>query len=472
MAHFDELPSGEGDEQERRLMRDLHRMYHSQIDDAQPLSHVRRRLAESRVSVVHDPTSAPQRQDMLSIHRERPRSVKSAPASLSVSKTWQQRVGIIAAGLFVTLLVGSLIIVLARARQSSSGTPGIAGHFEALSSIHMLDVQTGWAVTTKGHIIRTTDGGVHWKNVTPRYPVTAGRQQVVADFFTFSIAWVAVSQTDAGGTTTVFVFRTTDGGQTWQDTTIQQTSPIYQITFVDSRHGWMLSKQVDLASAEVVAILRTTDGGKTWTVVSSALPASTDTPPPGQLPFGGDKTGIGFLDALTGWVTGSFPLNGYVFLYITHDGGATWNRQTFLFSPDKASTQISTRPPTFFTATEGILPVSFVTETASSLDFYVTHDGGATWQSTTPLAASATIADVIDMEHGWASDGTLLYVTSDGGQHWAKLAPGGDFQHVTRLDFVSGSIAWAIGAIGSHVPSLLKTMDGGKTWTVIPYTIS
>lgn len=294
----------------------------------------------------------------------------------------------------------------------------------------------------------------------------------MADFFTVSIAWVAVSQADAGETTTVFVFRTTDGGQTWQDTTIQQTSPIYQVTLVDSQHGWMLAKQVDLASAEAVAILRTTDGGKTWTVVSSALPASTDTPPPGQLPFGGDKAGIGFLDALTGWVTGSFPLNGYVFLYETQDGGATWNRQTFLFSPDKASTHIASRSPTFFTATEGILPVSFVTETASSLDFYVTHDGGATWQSTTPLAASATIADVIDMEHGWASDGTLLYVTSDGGQHWAKLTPGGDFQHVTRLDFVSSSIGWAIGARGSHVPSLLKTMDGGKTWTVIPYTIS
>lgn len=472
MPHVDELPSGEGDEQEQRLMRDLHRIYHSEIEDAQPLAHVRRRLAESRVSVVHDPASAPQGQDMLSMHRERPGSVKITPASLSVRKSWQQRVGIFAAGVFVTLLVGSLVVVLARARHSSSGTPGIAGHVEALSSIHMLDTQTGWAVTAKGHIIRTTDGAAHWKNVTPSYPVTAGQQKVVADFFTVSIAWVAVSRADAGGTTTVSVFRTTDGGQTWQETTILQTSPIYQITFVDARHGWMLSKQVDLASAEAVAILRTTDGGKTWAVVSSALPASTDTPPPGQLPFGGDKASLGFLDALTGWVTGSFPLNGYVFLYLTHDGGATWNRQPFPFSPDKASTHISTRPPTFFTATEGILPVSFVTETAASLDLYVTHDGGATWQSTTPLAAPATSADVIDMDHGWASDGTLLYVTSDGGQQWAKLAPGGDFQHVTRLDFVSGTIGWATGVIGSQVPSLLKTVDGGKTWTVIPYTIS
>src|SRR5215471_14449640 len=132
MPHFDELPPSEGDEQEQRLMRDLHHMYHSEIEDAQPLAHVRRRLAASRVSMVHDPASALQGQDMLSMHRERPRSVRTTPASLSARKTWQQRMGIITAGLFVTLLVGSLIIVLARARQSSSGTPGRAGHVEAL----------------------------------------------------------------------------------------------------------------------------------------------------------------------------------------------------------------------------------------------------------------------------------------------------------------------------------------------------
>src|SRR5215467_14448068 len=163
MAHFDELPSGAGDEQEQRLMRDLHRMYHHEIEDAQPLAHVRRRLTESRVSMVHDPTSAPQGQDMLSMQREGPRRVKSTPASLSARKTWQQRMGIIAAGVFVTLLVGSLVVVLERARQSSSRTPERAGHVEALSSIHMLDALTGWAVTAKGQIIRTTDGGVHWK---------------------------------------------------------------------------------------------------------------------------------------------------------------------------------------------------------------------------------------------------------------------------------------------------------------------
>jgi photosystem II stability/assembly factor-like uncharacterized protein len=380
--------------------------------------------------------------------------------------------GSIAAVGRVPLLVASLIVVLTGARQYSSNTSGLPLQFEALSSIHMLDTQAGWAVTAKGNVIRTTDGGVHWKDVTPNYPAAAARQKVVADFLAVASAWVAVPETAADGTPTVVVFRTTDGGQTWQETTIQQSSPIYSITFVDAQHGWMLSKQVDLASAEAVDILRTTDGGKTWAVVSRALAASTDTPPPGQLPFGGDKSGLGFLDTMTGWTTGSFPLKGYIFLYVTHDGGVTWHRQTFPFSPDKAATQIATRPPRFFTPTDGILPVSFVTESASSLDLYVTHDGGASWKETTPLAALAATAGFIDVNHGWASDGTLLYVTSDGGHHWTKLSPGESFQHITRLDFASSHIGWAIGATNSHVPALLKTINGGHTWAAIPYTIS
>ena len=88
-----------------------------------------------------------------------------------------------------------------------------------------------------------------------------------------------------------------------------------------------------------------------------------------------------------------------------------------------------------------------------------------------PHDDSATAWDFIDGDHGWASDGAHLYMTSNGGQHWMELSPNASFHNISHLDFVSSEIGWAIGTTESNVPSFLKTADGGHTWTAIPYTI-
>jgi len=62
----------------------------------------------------------------------------------------------------------------------------------------------------------------------------------------------------------------------------------------------------------------------------------------------------------------------------------------------------------------------------------------------------------------------VLYSTSDGGQHWTKLSPGANFKQITDLSFVSSTTGWAIGRQSNTSSFLLKTTDGGKTWTPIP----
>ena len=136
---------------------------------------------------------------------------------------------------------------------------------------------------------------------------------------------------------------------------------------------------------------------------------------------------MSFLNATTGWVTGRVPVNGYSLLYRTYDGGATWYPQSLPLSPTERSSQLSLLPPLFFNATDGILPVSFDMGKGASLDVYVTHDGGTTWKGTTPLTAAASTADFIDVDHGWASDGTLLYVTGDSGKQWTRFPRVGVF---------------------------------------------
>ncbi|HYL42062.1 MAG TPA: hypothetical protein VEU97_01640 [Ktedonobacteraceae bacterium] len=75
-------------------------------------------------------------------------------------------------------------------------------------------------------------------------------------------------------------------------------------------------------------------------------------------------------------------------------------------------------------------------------------------------------------QNGWATDGMILYRTSDGGQRWTRLSPGASFKHVTSLDFVSSTLGWSIGGRGRNSSLLLKTSDGGQSWTPIPLTIS
>ena len=401
----------------------------------------------------------------------------------------------IAAAVSVTLLAGSLTIVLLRTYHSSPGGPSSnTNRFGALLSIHMLDTQTGWAVTGENRILRTTDGGVHWKNVTPKYPTAMTRQRIATDFLTASGAWVAVSGVEmtgqgddratkqppsagvavsGAGAGTAVIFHTTDAGQTWQQMTIQTNGVIdTQINITTSQDGWLLSKHPVSESAETLELFRTTDGGRTWLKIAIAPASSLDIHPPGNLPFSGSKSGLSFLNATTGWVTGRVAINGYILLYRTDDGGATWYPQSLPLSPTERSSQLSLLPPLFFNATDGILPVSSDTGKGARLDVYMTHDGGTTWRGTTPLTAAASTADFIDVDHGWASDGTLLYVTDDGGKQWTTLSPGGSFQHITQLDFVSRHIGWAIGATAAGAPTFLKTEDGGRTWTAIPYSIS
>ena len=42
----------------------------------------------------------------------------------------------------------------------------------------------------------------------------------------------------------------------------------------------------------------------------------------------------------------------------------------------------------------------------------------------------------------------VFFVTSDGGQHWAKLTPSANFKRVALLDFVLATTGWALGDQG------------------------
>jgi photosystem II stability/assembly factor-like uncharacterized protein len=459
MTNYDDLTREERDERNHPLVEALRDTYSTPAQDAQSLARIRERLLESAT-----------RQEM-------PGRVNGVVSSLLRPGPWHP-FSTIAAVLCIALLIGSFLAVFNLAHQHSKGapvkkqTPVVAKHVGSISYIQMFSSTTGWALTNQA-VLHTTDGGTSWKDVVPsQFPGKAEHSSALAAL-TASTAWVAVVRL---GTADVQVYHTVDAGQTWRETTIHYTSSmmgIVTITFINAQVGWIMAELAINGHSEVVVIFRTTDSGQTWTKVSSSN-AFNNTP--GALPSIGQNSGLSFRDASTGWATGlDSPVgqSNFAWLYMTVDGGQTWQHQTLVFPRNVVgSSQLSIAPPTFFTANDGILPVTF--EAPAYLVVYITHDGGATWQPITPVPALADTTDFIDINHGWVASGTTLYMTGDGGQSWTKVFPGDlSSSAFLMLDFVSNKIGWAINYDYSNQSySLLKTVDGGHTWTKINYMVS
>lgn len=332
-------------------------------------------------------------------------------------------------------------------------TPTTTGPLNSLKSIHMIDATTGWALTNT-NVLRTTDGWRTRKDVTPHQAalVSAGY------FLTGSEAWIGEASglsLQAGQKPAVIVSHTTNGGQTWQRAALSVTVPdgVFSLSFINEQDGWSEAELGGATGNDLVEIFRTTDGGKSWTAVSRTAYGSQSNIP-ATFPFTGHKTGLTFINASTGWATGPW-------LYITHDGGATWQSQILPTAPGQVFAA-----PTFFNARDGILP--------ANSQLFVTHDSGTTWQSTSLLPEPSNLVTAfLDMQHGLfaASGGTTLYSTSDGGEHWAKITPvfTARITAFAQLNFVSTKIGWALGYTPEAANTLLfKTTDGGQTWTQIP----
>ncbi len=348
----------------------------------------------------------------------------------------------------------------------------------------MIDAHSGWAETLQKSILHTVDGAATWTDVTPKYPKQS-LFQFSTEFLDATHAWSAIP---VGGTQSQLqVFRTTDAGQTWQSTTVdfgnQYNVTGSQITFLDAQHGWIMVGMGAAAGSMEAAILRTSDGGATWSLLSTALPTGPSST--NQLPFGGLKSGVGFPDTSTGYISGTTYANNRAWFYVTHDGGRTWRSQTLPLPQHVGDGQLSLSVPQFFNANDGILTViGFMPFTGAHDGFavYVTHDGGATWNVGTPLTPVPQASTFIDSQHGWTSnyEGKIIQFTSDSGQHWLRITPTSttSFKGFLSFSFVSSTAGWAIGTTDLMHPDnpgtnvLLKTNDGGHSWTKVEYRIT
>ncbi|GAA3504825.1 oxidoreductase [Streptomyces prasinosporus] len=135
-----------------------------------------------------------------------------------------------------------------------SGAPDV--RFRGLAAV---DRDTAWLAGTRGTVLRTTDGGESWRNVSPP---GAGELQFrdVEAFDARRAVVLAIGEGEASR-----VYRTDDGGATWTESFRNTDARAFYdcLTFFDHRHGLAMSDPVDGR----FRILSTRDGGRSWTVL-------------------------------------------------------------------------------------------------------------------------------------------------------------------------------------------------------------
>ncbi|MCC6349197.1 MAG: hypothetical protein IT347_06350 [Candidatus Eisenbacteria bacterium] len=133
-----------------------------------------------------------------------------------------------------------------------------------------------------GGVYRSTDGGANWKCVGLEATACIGR--IVCDPTDSNTVWVAALGRLWGENPERGVFRTRDGGRTWQqvlkvdartgavDLAMDPSNPrvLYAAMYARLRTPWSYS-----GSGESGGIWRSTDGGSTWRKLGNGLPKRT-----------------------------------------------------------------------------------------------------------------------------------------------------------------------------------------------------
>lgn len=365
---------------------------------------------------------------------------------------------------------------------------------QVLTNLRMATTTTGWAAaytageTPIGNLVRTTDGGMHWRTIVLPSDRLGGSILKALDAHDEQQAWALVmfGAYSTASHELAAVLATNDGGRSWSST------PAFGIDgdgtgvqFIDAMHGWVFATPSagGVIGASDTTLYRTIDGGLHWQAVKPPSQVRGDATVKGGLPetcpMGGPISRPTFVDPLTGWL-GAFC--NRLFFYETHDGGLGWSPQNLPTFPGAASSvpsaELSYNVDSFQAISTHDLSVVVhrgITTGGNALQdaaLYTSHDAGASW-SAFRLPYPELTADFVTPSTGWMiaaapggdTEHRSLYSTVDGGRSW-RLVSGPEPYFNGSLDFLDTSNGFiADGSPPDSSSLLLRTSDGGTSWT-------
>lgn len=340
----------------------------------------------------------------------------------------------------VVLLVALSGAVVIAAGSASAGRPGYAwndastgttAHFRGLSAVSATTAWVSGYTPTDGVVMRTTDGGSTWQDVSP--PGAAGLQ--FRDIEAFD-ADRAVAMSIGNNPTDFRFYVTANGGQSWSLTFVNQEPTAFYdcMTFFDSRRGLAVSDPPD---GQHFRVLATDDGGLHWHVTGAQMPAAL----PGEFAFAASGQCITTDHGSRAWFGTGGAAQARVFR--SDDGGASW---TVAPTPMNSGPTAGIFALAFRGQQHGLaVGGDFLLETASPDNFTRTGDGGVSWAllggAPSEYRSGAT----------WLNGNTALAVgpsgsdvSQDAGTTWQRFDDGS----LDTVDCARPTACWASGANG------------------------
>ncbi len=356
---------------------------------------------------------------------------------------------------------------------SQAGPTNIGGRITDIA-VHPQDRNIIYAGAASGGVLRSTDGGDSWAALFDFQP-TLSIGALAIDPLDPDILYVGTGEANAGGGSVTYggfgVFKTTDGGSSWNNVGLEETRYIGRVVVDPSNPDRVFVAAVGtlFSTNPDRGVYRTTDGGTTWDHVLSVSdstgavdivqePDDTDVlyaamweriRRPGSRSYGGVTSGV----------------------YKTTDGGDSWSLLTNGLphsSPDVGRIGL-----TLSAADPSIVYAVFADDVGYFMGVYRSIDFGSSWSRVNDGTLQYGVfyysygwwfgfikADPADPDIVYAH-GVGLYKTVDGGNSWSQIGWSNHVDHHAQyIDPADHS--WTV---EGNDGGIYVSTNGGSSWT-------
>lgn len=273
----------------------------------------------------------------------------------------------------------------------------------SLTRVQFINANYGIAAGTGGAMMRTSDGGENWEDISnPTF--NPWDYYSAVNYLSQDVLIASASNAQ--------LYKSLDRGTSFDLLYEQpQGAAIDDIHFISEDTGWMISNVrfpdvVNFTDTFHQYIYRTIDGGITWDTCNTVFPFTTDWGARNQL------RKISFFNSSIGYAAGD---NGE--LYKSTDGGINWIKQTLpVYAQDKAITSIAIvdENTVFISGNRNWM----VNQGAVVLK---TTNGGSSWDmANNGLQPTASYPKILmyNASEGLVFGFGVVYATANGGGSW------------------------------------------------------